>query len=53
MVSELEQGVGAETEGLSGATWESLIKSASGGEKCFEKREGKLQSCRENQMGVA
>lgn len=53
MMSELEQDVAAEIEGLSGTTQESLIESVSGEEKCFKKKESKLQSCGENQMGAA
>lgn len=38
MMSELEQDVAAEIEGLSGTTQESLIESVSGEEKCLKKR---------------
>lgn len=53
MMSELEQDIAAEIEGWSGTTQELLIKLMSGGEKCFLKKETKLQSCGENQMGAA
>lgn len=53
MMSELEQDVAAEIEGLSGRTLESLIKLVSGEEKYFLKKESKLQSHGENQMGAA
>lgn len=54
MMSELEQDVAAEIEGLSGTTRESLIKSDSGEEKRFLKKgEQKLQFRGENQMGAA
>lgn len=41
MMSELEQDVAAEVEGLSGTTQESLIKSVSGEEKCFGEKKKK------------
>jgi len=53
MMSELEQDIAAGTEGLSGTAQESLIKSVSGDKKRFKKKESKLQSRGENQMGAA
>ena len=46
MMSELEQDVAAEIEGLSGTTQESLMKSVSGEEKCFKKRKANLSPMR-------